>query len=205
MKSYLLTPLAFVLATASAFAQKPAAPAAPAAPAKPYSIVIEANKFDKDANVRLEKDTIDNFQYARLANFNTNAPVKAITYTVKPAEAGTWHILLKLRSGASIPLDQNAAMATVTTPQHCTECGAIQTPARTHVTGSLGDEAWQIVSLGVVKLEAGMKINLVQSTNPEALPRYTDLHRITLLDPDFISKTQPALQAPAAPAAPAKK
>ena len=184
--------LVLVLATAcgSALAAPPAAPQAPEAPAKPHSIVID-----------VETDKIDNFKYARLALFDTNAPVTSITYTVKPAEAGRWHVLLKTRIGAAIALDQDAALATVTTPVRCTECGAIQTPARTHVTGSLGDEAWQIVSLGVVDLAPDMKINLLPvGSDTNAPPRFTDLQFISLLDPAFVGKTQPALPAPAAPA-----
>ena len=193
--------LALATACGATLAAPPAAPQAPEAPAKPHSIVIDAAKFDRDKNVRVETDKIDNFKYARLALFDTNAPVTSITYTVKPAEAGRWHVLLKTRIGAAIALDQNAALATVTTPVRCTECGAIQTPARTHVTGSLGDEAWQIVSLGVVDLAPGMKINLLPvGSDTNAPPRFTDLQFISLLDPAFVGKTQPALPPPAAPA-----
>jgi hypothetical protein len=162
--------------------------------AKPHSIVIDAVKFDRDKNVRIDLDKLDNFKFARLSLFDTNEPVKAVTYTVKPAEAGLWHVLLKARIGAAVALDQDAALATVTTPDRCTECGAIQTPARTHVVGSLGDESWQIVSLGVVDLKPGMKINLLPvGSDTNAPPRFTDLQFITLLDPDYIGKSQPAL------------
>ena len=192
-----------VLATVGGtlFAAPPAAPKAPEPAAeKPRSIVIDAVKFDRDKNVRVETDKIDNFKYARLALFDTHAPVTSVTHTVKPAEAGRWHILLKARIGAAVALDQDAALATVTTPERCTECGAIQTPARTHVTGSLGDEAWQVVSLGVVDLAPGMKINLLPvGSDTNAPPRFTDLQFISLLDPAYIGKTQPALPPPAAP------
>ena len=162
---------------------------------KPRSIVIDATKFDRDRNVRVEFDKIDNFKYARLALFDTNAPVTSVSYTVKPAEAGTWHVLLKARIGAVVALDQNAAMATVTTPVRNTEGDTIQTPASAHVTGSLGDEAWQIVSLGVVDLAPGMKINLVPvGSDTNAPPRFTDLQFISLLNPAFIGKTQPPLR-----------
>ncbi len=174
----------------------PPATAGKAPEPKPNSIVIDAVKFDRNANVRVELDKLDNFKYARLSLFDTNAPVTAVTYTVKPVEAGLWHVLLKSRIGAAVALDQNAALATITTNDRCTECGAIQTPARTHVVGSLGDESWQIVSLGVVDLKPGMKINLLPvGSDTNAPPRFTDLQFITLLDPDYISKTQPALPA----------
>jgi hypothetical protein len=187
--------LALATACGSALAAPPAATQAPEAPAKPHSIVIDAAKFDRDKNVRVETDKIDNFKYARLALFDTNAPVTSVSYTVKPAEAGTWHVLLKARIGAVVALDQNAAMATVTTSVRSTEGDTIQTPASAHVTGSLGDEAWQIVSLGVVDLAPGMKISLVPvGSDTNAPPRFTDLQFISLLDPAFIGKTQPPLR-----------
>ena len=198
---------ALTILCGTAFAAPPAPPPNPGPPPeKPRSIVIDATKFDRDKNVRVETDKIDNFKYARLALFDTNAPVTSVSYTVKPAEAGRWHVLLKARIGAAIALDQDAALATVTAPVRCTECGAIQTPARTHVTGSLGDEAWQVVSLGVVDLAPGMKINLLPvGSDTNAPPRFTDLQFISLLDPAFIGKTQPALPPPAPPAPPAPK
>ena len=164
---------------------------------KPTSIVIGPGDFARDKNVRIQKDTIDNFQYARLSNFDTNAPVEAISWKVTPAQAGKWHILMTIRSGAAVALDQNAALATVTTSVKCTECGAFQTPAKAHVTGSLGDESWQIVSLGVVELPEGAVVSLSPRKDAAAapVPYYTDLRRITLLDPDFIGKTQEALPA----------
>ena len=177
---------------AAAFAV--AAFAEPAAKAR--SIVIEPKAFVKDRNVRIEKDNIDNFQYARLANFDTNAPVTAISYKVPAAQAGQWHVLLDLRSGAAVALDQDAALATVEAPADPKAGSATNAPlASVHVTGSLGDEAWQIVSLGVVDLPAGAVIRLAPRADASAapVPRYTDLCRITLLDPDFISETREAL------------
>ena len=174
---------------AAAFAV--AAFAEPAAKAR--SVVIEPKAFVKDRNVRIEKDTIDNFQYARLANFDTNA----LSYKVPAAQAGQWHILLDLRSGAAVALDQNAALATVEAPADPKAGSATNAPlASVHVTGSLGDEAWQIVSLGVVDLPAGAVIRLAPRADASAapVPRYTDLRRITLLDPDFISETRDAIQ-----------
>ena len=99
-------PIVLVVAALSAAAIAEPAP-------KPRSVVIGPNAFAKDTNVRIQKDTIDNFQYSRLANFDTNAPVTAITFKVPAAQAGSWHILLDLRSGAAVALDQNAAIATV--------------------------------------------------------------------------------------------
>ncbi|MGI6100566.1 MAG: hypothetical protein ACOYD3_12560, partial [Kiritimatiellia bacterium] len=78
----------------------------------------------------------------------------------------------------------------------CTECGAIQTPARKHVSGSLGDEAWQLVSLGRVSLEEGMKVNLAPRAGTNDVPHYVDLHSVILLNPDYLAKTQPALPEP---------
>ena len=161
------------------------------ADAKPRTIVIDAPKFDRDKNVRVETDKIDNFKYARLAAFNTNAPVASVSYTVKPAEAGRWHVLLRTRIGAAVALDQDAALATITAPPGGAENGAPGTVARAHVTGSLGDEAWQIVSLGVVDLAPGMKINLLPvGSDTNAPPRFTDIQFISLIDPAYIGKTQ---------------
>ena len=156
---------------------------APDAAAKSRSRVIGPEAFARAANMRLETDKIDGFRYARLAAFATNAPVEAIRWTVPADCAGHWHVLLTLRSGASVALDSAAAWASVAAAD-----GAI---TRTRVSGSLGDESWQIVSLGELDLAEGMKISLEPGTN--AVPRYTDLRRITLLDPAFIGSTQPAL------------
>ena len=181
--------IAFLAAAfaASAFAE-------PAAKAR--SIVIEPKSFVKDRNVRLEKDTIDNFQYARLAHFDTNAPLTAISYKVPAAQTGKWHVLLDLRSGAAVALDQDAALATIEAPTDQKAGSATNAPlASVPVTGSLGDEAWQIVSLGVVDMPAGAVIRLAPRSDATTapVPRYTDLRRITLLDPDFISETREAL------------
>lgn len=160
------------------------------------SIVVTADTFDKGENVRVEEDKIDAFKYARAAAFNTNAPVEAVSWTVKAAEAGDWNVFLKVRIGAAIALDQDPAQATLTTPKHCTECGAVQTPARRYVTGSLGDESWQLVSLGRARLVEGMKVNLVPraaETNAPPAPHYVDLASVILVDPAYLGKTQPAL------------
>ena len=186
MKNLPIALLAYAIA-ASAFAEPGA---------KPVSIAIEPKAFVKDRNVRIEKDVIDNFQYARLANFDTNAPVTAISYKVTAAQAGSWHILLDLRSGAAVALDQNAALATVEAPADPKAGSATNAPlACVPVTGSLGDEAWQIVSLGVVDLPAGAVIRLSPRAEASAspVPRYTDLRRITLLDPEFIGQTRDAI------------
>ena len=162
--------------------------------AQAHSIVVGCDKFDRDRNVRIEQDRIDNFKYARLASFDTNAPVNSVSWTVKAAEAGDWNAFLKVRIGAAFALDHDAAMASVTIPSKCcTECGAIQTPARKHVSGSLGDEAWQLVSLGRVSLEEGMKVNLAPRAGTNDVPHYVDLHSVILLNPDYLAKTQPAL------------
>ena len=87
----------FILAAATA-----AAAIADPAP-KPASMVIGPGDFAKDRNVRIQKDTIDDFQYARLSNFDTNAPAEAISWKVKPAQVGKWHILLTIRSGGPPP------------------------------------------------------------------------------------------------------
>ena len=171
------------------------------AAAKARSIIINAPGFDKQANVRIQDDRIDNFKYARLANFNTNAPVEALSWTVKPGQEGEWEVVMKVRIGAAFALDYDAALATVTIPyERCTECDAIQTPARVHVSGSLGDEASQIVNLGRVDLKKGMKVNLVPRAGTNDVPHYVDVQSISLLDPAFIAKSQPAL-----PVEPVKK
>ena len=164
--------------------------------AQALSVVIGADAFDKGANVRVEEDQIDSFKYARAAAFNTNAPVGSVSWTVKAAEAGDWNVFLKIRIGAAIALDQDPAQATLTTPKHCTECGAVQTPTRLHVTGALGDESWQLVSLGRAKLTEGMQVNLVPraaGTNDLPAPHYVDLASVILVDPAYLAKTQPAL------------
>lgn len=166
------------------------------------SIVIDAKQLDKAPNVRNNlKEPFDGFFYARLAAFNTNAPVDSLTYTIKPAQAGTWHVFMKVRSGAAKALDQSAAIATILAPS----TNGFEVVAEKYVTGSLGDEAWQIVSLGVNELKAGMKIKLTPSKDKDALPRYTDIHFISLVDPSFISKTQKTLPAPKPAAKPAAK
>ncbi len=163
---------------------------------KAVSIAIEPKSFAKNPNVRIQKDAIDNFQFARLANFDTNAPVTALVYKVPAAQAGRWHVLLDLRSGAAVALDQNAALATVEAPVDPKAGSATNAPlASVPVTGSLGDEAWQIVSLGVIDLPAGAVIHLAPRADASAapVPRYTDLRRITLIDPEFLAETRDAL------------
>jgi hypothetical protein len=166
------------------------------AKARARAVVVGCEKFGKDRNVQIQDDRVDNFKYARLAGFATNAPVRSIVWIVPADLAGEWEVLLDLRSGASIPLDQEAAVAYVTNGATCTDCSALQRYSLRHVTGSLGDESWQIVGLGRVNLEAGMKVVIEPGANTNALPRYTDLRRIVLLDPAYAGKTQPALPMP---------
>ena len=59
------------------------------------------------------------------------------------------------------------------------------------VSGSRGDEAWQIVSLGEVDLAPGMKILLAPRAEGDDAPLCTDLRRIVLLNPDILAKTTP--------------
>ena len=164
------------------------------------SIVVDAPAFDKAANVRIQDDRIDNFKYARLSNFDTNAPVTSIAWSAKAAEAGDWDVFAKVRIGAAFALDQNAAVMTLTT--NAPALGG-QPLAVTHVNGSEGDEAWQIVCLGRQTLAAGVKVNLVPraaGTNDVPVPHYVDMQRVILLNPEYVGKSQPALPAPAAPA-----
>jgi hypothetical protein len=144
--------------------------------------VIEAKAFDKGEGVQVLRDIIDRFDYARITNVTDS-----IEYTIRKEDAGEWHVLLNIRSGASVVLDSHAATASIQTQSICTECGERQVPVRRPVSGSLGDEAWQVVSLGVQKLEPGMKIRLEPGTNN--VPHFTDLRRINLVSPDYFRKS----------------
>ena len=161
---------------------------------KEQSVVIPCDKFDKNPALKLETDRFDRFRYARttLQPFNSStlqpAASGGIAYTVKPADAGRWHILLDVRSGAAKPLDQEAALASVFRPDGT---NGLAVAASEIVTGSRGDEAWQIVSLGEVELEPGMKIVLSPRAEGDDQPLYTDLRRIVLLNPAVLSKTTP--------------
>ena len=178
----------------TAVAADPAAPKGKdGAPARGRSAIVACDKFDKARNVRIQEDKIDNFKYARLASFDTNAPVHSISWTVTPELAGEWDVLLDIRSGASVALDQNAALAYVTDGANGAERDALREDNRWPVTGSVGDESWQFVNLGRASLAPGVRIVLEPGTATNAIPNFTDLRRIVLLDPAYIGKTQPAL------------
>jgi hypothetical protein len=165
------------------------------AKAKARSVVVDPKAFDRDRNVRIEQDKIDGFAYARLANVDTNAPVSTVSWTVTSGAVGEWDVLMRVRVGAAKVLDMDAAIATVTIPA---ESGDVKTPARVHVTGSLGDEAWQVIDLGRVTLEEGMKVNLVPRADTNDVPRYVDVRSVVLLNPEYKDRTQPALPLPPA-------
>ena len=178
----------------TAVAADPAAPKGKdGAPARGRSAIVACDKFDKARNVRIQEDKIDNFTYARLASFDNNAPVHSISWTVTPELAGEWDVLLDIRSGASVALDQNAALAYVTDGANGAERDALREDNRWPVTGSVGDESWQFVNLGRASLAPGVRIVLEPGTATNAIPNFTDLRRIVLLDPAYIGKTQPAL------------
>lgn len=148
--------------------------------------VISNGGFDRSKVVANLEDKIDKFRYSRITAEKGDGA--AIEYTVKKADAGRRHVFLQLRSGASKPLDQEAAKAVVLDvapkdkkllPSKILSCA---------ISGSLGDESWQIVSLGEVDLKPGMKISLEGGAGR---PRYTDLRRIVFADPAVISKTLP--------------
>ena len=161
---------------------------------KDRSAVIPCEKFDKTAGVTLEKDRFDGFKYARTAlqSFNSStlqpAASGGIAYTAKPADAGRWHVLLDVRIGAAKPLDQDAAVASVVRQDGT---NGLAVAASEIVSGSRGDEAWQIVSLGEVDLAPGVKILLAPRAEGDDAPLYTDLRRIVLLNPEILAKTTP--------------
>ncbi|NLF86619.1 MAG: hypothetical protein GX571_11005 [Lentisphaerae bacterium] len=110
------------------------------AAAKARSIVVDWRAFDRAPNVRVQEDRIDSFKYARLAAFDTNAPVESVSWTVKPAEAGEWDVFAKVRIGAAFAFDYDATTASVTIPAARRAGGnaaqtPVQDPARVHITG----------------------------------------------------------------------
>ena len=97
-----------------------------------------------------------------------------------------------MRIGAAKPLDQDAAVASVVRQDGT---NGLAVAASEIVSGSRGDEAWQIVSLGEVDLAPGMKLLLAPRAEGDDAPLYTDLRRIVLLNPDILAKTTPLEEA----------
>jgi len=147
--------------------------------------VVGPRDFDKSADVQIRKEPFDNFDYARVTN-----NVGVLSYTVRDRDAGTWHVLLDVRSGADKALESFAGEARVVSNDVCTECGGRQVASRWNITGSRGDEAWQTISLGVVTLEKGMAIEVAPAAG-DGVTRFTDLRRIRLVDPAYFEATRP--------------
>ena len=64
------------------------------------------------------------------------------------------------------------------------ECATVASgDAKAVVTGSEGDEAWQVVSLGVLDLKDGATIVVTPRTAGDAAPRSIDVRRIVLVNP----------------------
>ncbi len=147
--------------------------------------VFENGALDRSNKTENRKDDIDKFRYTRLASTIDNA---AISFTVKPANAGRRHVFVEVRSGANKALEQEAAIVEVVEMPPKNSKEKAKTIASQIVSGSLGDESWQIVSLGEVDLKAGAKIILKNIPNAT---RYTDLRRIVLVEPSVISETRP--------------
>jgi len=147
--------------------------------------VVGPRDFDKSADVQIRKEPFDNFDYARVTN-----NVGVLTYTVRDRDAGAWHVLLDVRSGADKALESFAGEARVVSNDVCTECGGRQVASRWNITGSRGDEAWQTISLGVVTLEKGMAIEVAPAAG-DGVTRFTDLRRIRLVAPAYFEATRP--------------
>ena len=148
--------------------------------------VISSTGFDRSKTVASLEDKIDKFRYSRVTADKGDGA--AIEYTVKKSDKGRRKVFLEMRSGAAKALDQEAALASVVVPASKDGKTPLKKIASCTISGSLGDESWQIVSLGEFDLEPGMKIRLEGGADK---PRYTDLRRIVLVDPSAISKSLP--------------
>lgn len=140
--------------------------------------------FDKGTDSQTLKEPFDNFDYTRVTN-----NIGKISYTIKDKDVGEWHVLVDVRSGANKALESYAGEARIISNDQCTECGKNQTPVKWNITGSRGDESWQTISLGTVKLEKGMRIEIAPGA--EGVTRFTDVRRIRLVSPAYFKATQP--------------
>lgn len=136
------------------------------------SVVISGDRVDRrTATVR--SDPIDRFRYGHATN--------ALVTTFRRQEAGRWLVLVDVRANCTRALDPLAATATLSTGGKTNEA-----VATTVITGSAGDEAWQIVSLGVHDLADGMRLTIAPRQDGADLPRSIDLKRVILVKPEAL-------------------
>jgi hypothetical protein len=146
--------------------------------------VFENGALDRSNKVENKADGIDKFRYTRLSESVKDG---VISLTLKPAHAGRYHVFLEVRSGAKKALEQEAAMAEILAPKSKISNAPAKVISSKVISGSLGDESWQIVSLGEVDLVSGMKVCL---KNVSGKSNYIDFRRMVLVEPSLISKTK---------------
>ena len=143
----------------------------PLAPMPMHSIYIDAKSLAGSKDAIRETDKLDSFQYIQ------SKDAEGVSFTVTPQEAGEWYVFVRLRIGATEPLDQEAGLITLAQGADAT-AGKL---AVLRVSGSPGDDSWQTLCLGKLKLESGMRITAKLGTkNPV---RFLDVRNVLLASP----------------------
>ncbi len=140
---------------------------------KDISIVVSGDRIDRQT-ATVEQDKIDRFNYGR-------STTGALKLTFRKPEVGRYHVLIDVRANCTRALDPEAATATLSTGGK-----ENQVVASTVITGSEGDEAWQIVSLGEQDIKDDMILTITPRTAGEKVPRSIDLKRVILIKPEAI-------------------
>ena len=136
------------------------------AKAKARAVVVACDKFAKDRNVRIETDNIDNFKYARLAGFDTNAPVHSIS-EVQPISpvVGARSTARRLDPTRSGPPSRIRTMPPAPNAVRCSATTCVTLPAARRRVGRLSDWAELISDRHAV------------TSNPARTPITAALHR----------------------------
>jgi len=121
-------------------------------------------------------DAIDRFDYLRSTN---GAPVAA---KVTDKAAGDKMVFARVRIGASAPLDQEAAFISVTSGTGTNRA----TLATTRISGSPGDESWQVVCAGRLNLTTNMTLSVTAGTNHP--PRFVDVRDFQIVKPELFGE-----------------
>lgn len=134
---------------------------------------VPAPQFKGGKNVKTLRERFDGLRYLRAAESNSFA-VCAVTKEV----SGKRLVFATVRIGAKKPLDPAAAEITLLSAKGAD--GKRATIASWPVEGSLGDESWQVVSLGELDLDPGMLLTLKSVS-----AFYSDIRRVTFMQKTF--------------------
>ena len=140
----------------------------PPSPVPVHSIYIDAKSLAGSKDAIRETDKLDSFQYIR------SKDAEGVSFTVTTQEAGEWYVFVRLRIGATEPLDQEAGFITLDQGADA-NAGKL---AAMRVTGSPGDDSWQTLCLGKFKLDPGMRLRATPGTKHPL--RFLDVRNVLL-------------------------